>query len=85
MAADLPPQAPRAAPSQSTAHLESRQLAFLESYDAHSPISVAVQHTGVYPTSIHLESIQHRPGAGVTGIYRVATARPVISSLEPSE
>lgn len=78
MAADLPPQAPRAAPSQSTAHLESRQLAFLESYDAHSPISVAVQHTGVYPTSIHLESIQHRPGAGVTGIYRVATARPVI-------
>lgn len=84
MAVDLPPQAPRAAPSPSTAQLEAKQLAFMESYDAHSPISVAVQHTGVYATSIHLESLQHRPGAGVTGIYRVATARPVVPRHWPS-
>lgn len=73
-------QTPRAAPSQDTSQLEAQQLAFLESYDAHSPISVAIQHSGVYATSIQLESVQHRPGAGVTGIYRVATARPVMPS-----
>lgn len=73
-------QTPRAAPSQNTAQLEAQQLAFLESYDAHSPIAVAIQHSGVYATSIQLESVQHRPGAGVTGIYRVATARPVMPS-----
>lgn len=73
-------QTPRAAPSQNTSQLEAQQLAFLESYDAHSPIAVAIQHSGVYATSIQLESVQHRPGAGVTGIYRVATARPVMPS-----
>ncbi len=73
-------QTPRAAPSQNTSQLEVQQLAFLESYDAHSPIAVAIQHSGVYATSIQLESVQHRPGAGVTGIYRVATARPVMPS-----
>ncbi|MBE1523505.1 phosphotransferase [Nesterenkonia lutea] len=60
------------------AELEARQLAFMESYDAHSPVAEAIQHTGVYATSVHLESLQHRPGAGVTGIYRVATGRPVL-------
>ena len=50
----------------------------MESYDAHSPIATAIQGSGVYATSIHLVSVQHRPGAGVTGIYRVATGRPVV-------
>lgn len=83
MSVNLPPQAPRAAPSQTTAQLEARQLGFMESYDAHSPVAVAIQHSGVYATSIHLESVQHRPGAGVTGIYRVATARPVVPRQWP--
>lgn len=60
------------------ARRELRQLAFMESYDAHSPIATAIQDSGVYATSIHLVSVQHRPGAGVTGIYRVATGRPVV-------
>ncbi|WP_300343857.1 phosphotransferase [Nesterenkonia sp.] len=68
------------APSAGRAEAESRQLGFLQSYDAHSPISAALQQSGVYATSVHLESVQHRPGAGVTGIYRVATARPVLAN-----
>lgn len=74
------PSTPRAAPSATRAEEENRQLAFLESYDAHSPISAALQESGVYATSIHLESVQHRPGAGVTGIFRVSTARPVLAA-----
>lgn len=68
----------------STARREARQIAFLESFDAHSPVAAAVQHTGVYATSVTLESIQHRPGAGVTGIYRVSTARPVMPRSWPA-
>lgn len=75
-----PPSAPRPAPAETRIQQEARQLEFLQSYDAHSPISVALQQSGVYATSVHLESVQHRPGAGVTGIFRVATARPVVSS-----
>ena len=67
-----------------TAELEARQLAFMESYDAHPPIAEAIQHTGVYATSVHLESLQHRPGAGVTGVYRVATGRPVLPRGGPA-
>lgn len=67
-----------------SAELEAKQLAFMESYDAHSPVAEAIQHTGVYATSVHLESLQHRPGAGVTGIYRVATGRPVVPRGGPS-
>lgn len=66
------------------AELEARQLAFMESYDAHPPIAEAIQHTGVYATSVHLESLQHRPGAGVTGVYRVATGRPVMPRGGPA-
>lgn len=66
------------------AELEARQLAFMESYDAHPPIAEAIQHTGVYATSVHLESLQHRPGAGVTGVYRVATGRPVLPRGGPA-
>ena len=55
-------------------------MAFLCSYDAHSPISAALQQSGVYATSVHVEFVQHRPGAGVTGIYRVATSRPVLTN-----
>lgn len=69
-----------AAPAGGRTHQEARQLAFLQSYDAHSPISAALQQTGVYATSIQLEFVQHRPGAGVTGVYRVATARPVLTN-----
>lgn len=75
------PQAPRPAPSTSRAQEEAQQMAFLQSFDAHSPISAALQQSGVYATSVHLETVQHRPGAGVTGIYRVATARPVVADL----
>ena len=67
-----------------SAESEAKQLAFMESYDAHSPIAEAIQHTGVYATSVHLESLQHRPGAGVTGIYRVATGRPVVPRGGPA-
>ncbi|MGJ9373750.1 phosphotransferase [Nesterenkonia sp. CF4.4] len=67
-----------------SAELEARQLAFMESYDAHPPIAEAIQHTGVYATSVHLESLQHRPGAGVTGVYRVATGRPVMPRGGPA-
>lgn len=66
------------------AELEARQLAFMESFDAHPPIAEAIQHTGVYATSVHLESLQHRPGAGVTGVYRVATGRPVMPRGGPA-
>lgn len=66
--------------SSSTAQQqEVRQLRFLQSFDAHSPISAALQQSGVYATSIHLEFVQHRPGAGVTGIYRVAASRPMLA------
>lgn len=61
------------------AALEMKQLAYLQSYDAHPLISAALQEFGVYATSVHLESLQHRPGAGVTGIFRVATARPMLA------
>ena len=67
-----------------SAESEAKQLAFMESYDAHSPIAEAIQHTGVYATSVHLESLQHRPGAGVTGIYRVSTGRPVVPRGGPA-
>lgn len=79
MSPEHPPTTPRPAPSSGRAEDEAQQLAFLQSYDAHSPISAALQQSGVYATSVHLESLQHRPGAGVTGIYRVATARPVLA------
>lgn len=81
---EQPQDASRAAPESRSAEQEARQIAFLESYDAHSPIAAAIQHTGVYATSVHLESIQHRPGAGVTGIYRVSTARPVMPRSWPA-
>lgn len=73
------PRSVTAPPAADRVQQESRQLAFLQSYDAHSPISAALQQSGVYATSIHLEFVQHRPGAGVTGVYRVATSRPVLT------
>lgn len=67
-----------AEPVSGRAQQELRQLQFMQSFDAHSPVSAALQEWGVYATSVHLEFVQHRPGAGVTGIYRVATARPLV-------
>ncbi|GAA4835714.1 phosphotransferase [Garicola koreensis] len=72
-----------AAPAAGRVEQEARQLAFLQSYDAHSPISAALQQSGVYTTSVHLEFVQHRPGAGVTGVYRVATSRPMLTNGAP--
>ncbi|WP_146338953.1 aminoglycoside phosphotransferase family protein [Nesterenkonia sp. NBAIMH1] len=55
---------------------ESAQLEYLSSADAHPPIISALQQSGIYATSVHLESLQHRPGAGVTGIYRIVVSDP---------
>lgn len=55
---------------------EPAQLEFLSSPDAHPAIITALQQDGIYATSVHLESIQHRPGAGVTGIYRIVVSEP---------
>ncbi|NLS08873.1 aminoglycoside phosphotransferase family protein [Nesterenkonia sp. MY13] len=53
---------------------ENSQLSYLQQADLVQPhIAAALQRTsGITAEGIHLESVQHRPGAGVTGIYRVA-------------
>ncbi|WP_147105853.1 phosphotransferase [Nesterenkonia populi] len=55
---------------------EPAQLEYLGSSDVHPVIISALQQEGIYATSVHLESLQHRPGAGVTGIYRVVISEP---------
>ncbi|MDR8019370.1 phosphotransferase [Nesterenkonia aerolata] len=50
---------------------EADQLAYLQSSVVNAPVRTALRGLGIMPRRIRRESIQHRPGAGVTGIYRV--------------
>ncbi|WP_261623400.1 aminoglycoside phosphotransferase family protein [Nesterenkonia marinintestina] len=51
--------------------LESEQLALLQSSAVFAPVRTALRDFGVAAAQLQVESVQHRPGAGVTGIYRV--------------
>jgi hypothetical protein len=54
---------------------ENRQVAYLSSPDVRSSIQRVLEHQGL--TLLHdaeLVDLQHRPGAGATGVFRVRTA-----------
>lgn len=62
---------PRAAPAQERVERESRQLQFLQSVAVQQLIAQTYPDAVVDPDSVTVEVLQHRPGAGVTAIYRV--------------
>ncbi|GFZ92736.1 aminoglycoside phosphotransferase family protein [Nesterenkonia alkaliphila] len=66
-----PPAAPRAAPALGRTQQEIAQLDFLQSDQVHPIIAAAVLPQDLGTPQITMEALQHRPGAGVTGIYRV--------------
>lgn len=73
MSSRNPPRlTPRPAPAPGRTQEEIHQLAYLQSEDAHPLIGAAMRRNGLRAESIGVEALQHRPGAGVTGIYRVA-------------
>jgi len=56
-------------------HAENRQVAYLSSPDVRSSIQRVLEVQGL--TALHdaeLVDLQHRPGAGATGVFRVRTA-----------
>ncbi|GAA1806270.1 phosphotransferase [Nesterenkonia flava] len=70
----LQPPSPRAAPTRDVTHRETQHLGFLESPAASASLTAALDSQGITASDVQLETIQHRPGAGVTGIYRVSSA-----------
>ncbi len=65
---------PRAAPARSRVEQEAQQLEFLQSKDVHPLITDVLPNQVINPAAVMMEAVQHRPGAGVTGIYRVSAA-----------
>ncbi|WP_084710173.1 phosphotransferase [Nesterenkonia alba] len=67
------PRPPHPPGSSQRRQLETHQLAYLASDEIHPVVAQALGETPEEPATsvIHLESLQHRPGAGVTGIFRV--------------
>jgi hypothetical protein len=51
--------------------VEIHQLAFLQSDAVHPLITEAFLGKDLPPSEVTMEAVQHRPGAGATGIYRV--------------
>ncbi|WP_150460285.1 protein kinase family protein [Nesterenkonia ebinurensis] len=66
-----PPAAPRAAPDPGRTQQEIAQLDFLQSELVHPVLTAAVLPEDLGTPQVTMEALQHRPGAGVTGIYRV--------------
>lgn len=62
---------PKAAPSQERVAQETQQLQFLQSAAVQRLIAQTYPDAVVDPDSVTVEVLQHRPGAGVTGVYRV--------------
>ncbi|TLP76805.1 phosphotransferase [Nesterenkonia sphaerica] len=69
----LPSAASRGGVHQSRDQVEIHQLAFLQSEAVHPLIAEAFLGKGVPPPQVTMEAVQHRPGAGATGIYRVSS------------
>lgn len=63
--------APQAAPAQERVDQEVQQLALLQSAEVHRLIAQSLPDESVNAGAATVEILQHRPGAGVTGIYRV--------------
>lgn len=68
------PPGPRSAPARARVNQEAQQLKFLQSDQVPPLIAQAFPHEAIELDAVRIETLQHRPGAGVTGIYRVSSA-----------
>lgn len=62
---------------QSRDQVEVHQLAFLQSEAVHPVITDAFLGKGLPAAEVTMEAVQHRPGAGATGIYRITANEDV--------
>ncbi|MFC7400813.1 phosphotransferase [Citricoccus sp. GCM10030269] len=74
---------------------ENAQVRFLSSPAVHQPLQVVLEQRGLRLERAELVDLQHRPGAGATGVFRVhatganhtgsASSLPSVSPAEPAE